>query len=122
MSFHRMILWLGFVIIPLGWSSVYAVKATAASVSFLYRQKSGKGISLQQDPLVIQRSTQKHYLSYDIYIPFEDIYPVSGRNSNEITLAMQKACGKGRLYIWIPLKFRLPLIGHRILEWCLIVK
>ena len=43
-------------------------------------------------------------------------------DQEQLTLLMQKACGKGKLYIWVPLKFRLPMRGEKVVEWCWIPK
>lgn len=79
-----------------------------------------------EDPtrmLELRRHVQQHFLSHSVYIPMEDI--VAATPMDEATgatapasLLMQKACGRGRLFIWIPFKFLLPISGEKVIEWC----
>lgn len=66
-----------------------------------------------------RRGLQKHFSGYGLYIPMEDII-VSDPNlvGQELTQFMQKACGDGTLYVWVPLKMRLPIYGTMIWDWC----
>lgn len=68
----------------------------------------------------IKRAIQKHFLSHNIYIPTEDIV-IRDTDSNdlEILKLIAETCGKADAYIWVPIKYRLPLIGEQTLEWCL---
>ena len=68
----------------------------------------------------LKRQIQKHFLDYSVYLPIEDIIAPStlGNEQDELAFLMQSACGRARLYIWIPLKFRLPFIGNKVLDWC----
>ena len=71
--------------------------------------------------LSLERQIQRHFLAYNIYIPIEDIVtlPSTNGSQNEVaSLIMQKACGRGRLFVWIPFKFRLPVTGEKVIEWC----
>ncbi len=70
--------------------------------------------------LDLRRRVQKHFLGHNVYIPMEDIIATSAQDPSSATLAllMQKACGRGRLYIWIPFKFMLPVAGEKVIEWC----
>ena len=69
----------------------------------------------------LRRQIQRHFLRHYIYIPLDDIVSI---NSDPIpaddtaSLVMQKACGRGRLFVWIPFKIRLPVIGEKVFEWC----
>jgi hypothetical protein len=68
----------------------------------------------------LRRQVQRHFLRHDVYIPLEDIIVVSPQDvePGSPSLLMQKACGRGRLFVWIPLKFRLPITGEKVIEWC----
>ena len=69
--------------------------------------------------LEVRRQLQKHFLAHATYVPLEDIVAVGPRDADQETpLLMQKACGHGRLFIWIPFKFKLPITGEKVLEWC----
>lgn len=79
---------------------------------------------LADPPLLKQRRyLQQHLLSRNVYIPMSDIMvgvpPIStGLTPAETSLFMQKVCGPSTLYAWIPLRFRFPLLGELIWEWC----
>jgi hypothetical protein len=70
--------------------------------------------------LALRRETQRHFLRHGVYIPLEDIVAPMPHDlaAGPLALVMQKACGHGKLYIWIPFKFRLPVAGERVIEWC----
>lgn len=68
-----------------------------------------------------RRTIQRQFLDHGVYIPFEDItFDVKGTDASEpLLFLMRKSCGMGRIYIWIPLKLRLPILGEKVFEWCL---
>ncbi|MEZ4743071.1 MAG: hypothetical protein R3B45_11590 [Bdellovibrionota bacterium] len=69
----------------------------------------------------IRRQVQFHFLRYKIYIPMEDIFiknQVSKLEKKRASLLMTKACGHANLYVWLPLKFRIPFLGAKFMEWC----
>ncbi len=68
-----------------------------------------------------QRFIQRHFLSYGVYIPLEDIV-IRGVTSVEPTIVplMEQSCGEGQAYVWVPLRFQLPVVGEKVLEWCLV--
>ncbi len=70
--------------------------------------------------LELRRQIQKHFLANRVYIPLDDIVAPSPNEAEpgDALLLMQKACGRGRLYVWIPLKFKVPLTGGKVIEWC----
>jgi len=74
----------------------------------------------QQELLTIRRKIQKHFLGMKTYIPMEDILipQDSVKTDDRLKKLMRKACGKGTIYIWIPLKFRWPLSGDKVMDWC----
>lgn len=60
--------------------------------------------------LNIKRNIQKHYLSYDKYIPIENIFFTAPQAP--LHPAVKKICGdSSRLYIYLSLKFKFPLLG-----------
>lgn len=73
-----------------------------------------------QESLRYRRNIQKHFLNLDTYIPMEDIViPLaSAEVDSRLKKLMRNACGKGTIYVWIPLKFRWPLTGERVVDWC----
>jgi hypothetical protein len=69
--------------------------------------------------LELRRQLQQHLLAHDTYVPLEDIVAAPREGAgNDTALLMQKACGRGRLFIWIPFKFKLPVTGEKVVEWC----
>ena len=68
----------------------------------------------------LRRQIQKHYLNYGIYVPVEDIMfrdQVLQLNQS-LESSVHHYCSDAVLGIWVPLKFRLPLMGERVVEWC----
>ena len=67
-----------------------------------------------------KRAIQKHLLSFATYVPLEDIVTAAPSDvaAGDLSLLMQKACGRGKLFVWIPLRIRLPIVGERVYEWC----
>lgn len=56
------------------------------------------------------------FLKRGILIPIEDIFTSEEGNS---FLGMRKACRKGKIHFWIPLKLRIPIFGEKVIEWCM---
>lgn len=103
-------------------STHQAAKAAIASALLLQNQEL---TSLLKKPQTIaldgQRFIQRHFLSYGVYIPLEDIV-IRGMTSVEPTIVplMEQSCGEGQAYVWVPLRFQLPVVGEKVLEWCLV--
>ncbi|MFW7378096.1 MAG: hypothetical protein ACOH5I_04755 [Oligoflexus sp.] len=70
-----------------------------------------------------KRSVQQHFSKFGIYIPTDDII-VNARDivHEPYRSLLLQSCGSGKIFVWVPLKFRLPLIGEKIIEWCLVKK
>lgn len=67
-----------------------------------------------------QRKIQRHYLDYGIYIPIDDIIVNRGGDTNPSLIKMlERTCGRSPIYIWVPIRFRVPLAGEKVFEWCL---
>lgn len=103
-------------------STHQAAKAAIAS-AFLLQNSELTNLLNKPQTLALdgQRFIQRHFLSYGVYIPLEDIV-IRGMTSVEPTLVplMQQSCGEGRAYVWVPLRFQLPVVGEKVLEWCLV--
>jgi hypothetical protein len=63
---------------------------------------------------------QHHFLNRSIYVPLEDIVvpEEAGAGPSDYGMLMQRACGRGKIFLWIPLKFTLPILGEKVIEWC----
>lgn len=69
--------------------------------------------------LELKRDIQKHFLQYKLYLPVEDMVAGIGEIEEQRTAdLMRSACGSADLYVWVPVRIRMPLIGDRIHEWC----
>jgi hypothetical protein len=103
-------------------STHQAVKAAIAS-AFLLQNSELTNLLNKPQTLALdgQRFIQRHFLSYGVYIPLEDIV-IRGMRSVEPTIVplMEQSCGEGRAYVWVPLRFQLPAVGEKVLEWCLV--
>lgn len=70
--------------------------------------------------LELQRSVQKHFLDYGIYLPLEDIMFTQRllAANKDLENGIRRACGDGPFALWIPVVVKIPLIGERSSEWC----
>jgi hypothetical protein len=66
-----------------------------------------------------RQKIQSYFLENDLYLPFEDIFSIYDESMKiEYGVHIQKACGQGKLFVWVPLKIKLPLFGEKVVEWC----
>ena len=98
-----------------------ANRSIIASMDLWIRPHWNEILSDSLTPIESQRAIQQHYLSYGVYIPIDDIVVNARQHPNESVISMlQSACGKGIIYIWVPLPMRFPLLGEKVFEWCLV--
>lgn len=80
---------------------------------------------LDHEKFLLGRKVQLHFLKYRIYIPIEDISFTNpsqdisieidpGNLSEETT-----SCNSRKPLIWVPFRFKVPVIGERVIQWCL---
>jgi len=105
------------------WTVLPSLKSWVAATIFEQQTISASAWETHTDFHELKRSIQRHFLNYDVYVPLEDMIqglPPQGSaaKASELSLLMQKACGQATLYVWIPIRFRIPLIGDRVTEWC----
>jgi hypothetical protein len=119
--FGRMLLLTTLFCFFAGWSLYPSLKIFWAANRFRHTQVA-KAIRTDapelEDRLV--RGVQKHFLRYGFYIPSEDIV-LNSKNKildKEFLSHLKKSCNHGKLYVWIPLRVRVPLFGEKVLEWC----
>ncbi len=119
-SFFTMIFILAPHFAALGWSAYPALCATFGVISSPVVVSRKGDWQDESQSLVLRRKLQKHFLKHYTYIPLEDIATDTQlANHDPIALAaIQKVCGRGKLYVWIPLKVNLPLQGEKVFEWC----
>ena len=91
----------------------FLASQTVVSKTNLFEQREAPILSTK-------RKIQRHYLDYGIYIPIDDII-LDLEEGDQISQSkmLRKVCGEGNAYVWVPLRFRLPLIGEKVFEWCL---
>ena len=111
------------------WSGLPAARAYYAARAFDFPTMAEHDWDDGAKTVELRRHLQKHFLNHNVYIPMEDIvvanpnetdqgHAGNERNPANVAMLMQKACGKGRLYVWIPLKIRVPISGEKVIEWC----
>jgi hypothetical protein len=98
-----------------------AFRSVTATLDLRITGKWDSILSSSQHTLEQQRSIQQHYLSYGVYIPIDDIV-VDARQQlmGPMASLMPKVCGSGRAFVWIPLPLHIPLVGEKVIEWCLV--
>lgn len=98
-----------------------AARSLIASGDLWINRKWDKILGHGAQALEQQRAIQRHYLSYGVYIPIDDIVVDAKQPALEsVQSLLQTVCGKGRAYIWVPLHFQLPVFGEKVVEWCLV--
>lgn len=67
-----------------------------------------------------RRTIQRHFLKHSLYLNLDDIILSENDQSTaqKLTFLMRKACGQAKMYVWVPMKIRLPVIGSKVWEWC----
>jgi hypothetical protein len=104
------------------WTFEPALRAVIASLSLNDTFLSSDLGEINQEALNVRRRIQKHYLEYDVYMPLEDIIvpigPAADPSKNRLTFLMRNVCGSAKIYVWVPIKIRVPVFGNMIWEWC----
>lgn len=113
-----------FLATPFLFAALWTVAPALRALYSCYNLRiSNKEVAAAKDGsnLELRRKVQKFFLDQQVYIPFEDIFLDSDVGESEkkrFDSMISKTCGKGSMFIWVPFKFRLPIIGDRIIEWC----
>ncbi len=112
--------WMILSLIPILIAIYSSCRPAIIAVSASYNLPDFSSVS-SLNYLDTKRKVQKHYLDYGIYIPIDDIIMNQDENNETTHLSLlEQACGKGIMYIWVPLRFRIPVLGEKVLEWCLL--
>lgn len=107
------------------WSSEPAIQTMFAVISFPGIRQDSEEISDHKTfSLTTIRNIQQHFRKYNTHILPEDILFRSAEHSyqEKIFLLLDRSCGHGNVYVWVPLIFRFPFVGNRVTEWCWIPK
>lgn len=72
-----------------------------------------------EDPLerpYTPESIHKYFLNRGLFIPKDSIL-----KDEEVGgfLGVREQCETGKIYVWVPLRLRMPLAGEKVWEWCL---
>ena len=124
MAFLRKTLWSLFIVGPtiavVIWASEQPLIATYAAMSLEEVAVDPDDLKQPAQLRQLKRQIQRHFLDHQIYIPLSDMtfrdYGWDGRTKLKQGLA--KLCGRGIMFVWVPLRFKLPFWGEQILEWC----
>lgn len=111
---------LAAILVAAIWSLWPALRSTVAALSLPHVDPDIVTKGSESVQLELQRSVQKHFLTYGVYLPLEDIM-FSARlleSNKELEPALRRACGDSKFAVWLPLIVRFPLIGERSTEWC----
>lgn len=102
------------------WSAWPALIALSATVTLDPPALAENEWEDQERVSAVRRHIQRHFGQHAVYVPMEDIVLASrvDGEAGALSLFMQKACGRGKLYVWIPFRFRLPGVGEKVIEWC----
>ena len=79
----------------------------------------------EKEDLSQARHIQLHFLKFRIYIPLEDIkFESNGQDQSQLgelkpTKGISKWCNHDKNVVWVPIKYKVPIIGERVLQWCL---
>jgi len=106
-------------VVAFSWSSLPAIQTVIAAITL--HVESTEGAFGSDVDLRVRRSVQQHFLGYNTYIPLDDILILSDDSSapERLPFLVRRACGNGKLFVWVPLTFRIPLLGYRVFEWCM---
>lgn len=103
------------------WSSYPALQATAGGLVLRQQFGSNPAEWWKKGDVGLKRSIQQHFSSYETYIPVEDVHILDdgAQEQERLAFLLHRACGPGKLFVWVPLRFRIPVLGSRVFEWCL---
>lgn len=113
------------IILGFLWSFLPSMQALCAYATLAPMTLPQTGDLHSVDPFTTARKIQLHFLKFRIYIPLEDIMvgpnPAQTHDlgtSNE-TKSSSFGCIHDTNIMWIPLKYKVPILGERVLQWCL---
>lgn len=108
------------IIFAIYWTVAPALAAKYATLKYLPTSIKVDQARSQHATITAKRQIQKFFLNENIYVPLDDIFISTDflENDPALSLLMQNACGQAKLYVWIPLKFRIPIFGDRVFDWC----
>lgn len=112
------------IAVPLIGAAKWSLDSLIRTVHAMVVCPIGKFVDLKKvessDQLGLRRGLQRCLSDHDVYIPLEDIrWNDNGLlTSFDSSWTMQIQCDRARLHVWVPLRFKLPVIGEKVIEWC----
>jgi len=114
------------LILGLLWSVLPGLGAIAAYMTLPPITSDSANNPLLQESLKNARKVQLHFLKYRVYIPLEDII-ISTEELTSSSYESQKKppkksilwCNLEKSILWIPIKYKVPIVGERVFQWCL---
>lgn len=112
------------IAVPLIGAAKWSLDSLIRTVHAMVVCPIGKFVDLKKvessDQLSLRRGLQRCLSDHDVYIPLEDIrWNDNGLlTSFDSSWTMQIQCDRARLHVWVPLRFKLPVIGEKVIEWC----
>ncbi len=90
------------------------------SFEVIYAASKLRPIDITQSARSLKREIQKNFRMHGIYVDMQDIVVVTevGLFHSNVVEFMESTCGSAEIYIWLPLRFRLPIYGDYIYEHC----
>ncbi len=109
------------------WSAHPAILASIAYLTLpkIANQFGEDPASSDQEKFLLSRKLQLHFLKYRIYIPLEDISFSNPNQDHALSKGLSNtpeksiSCDFTKHLIWVPFRFKVPVIGERVLQWCL---
>jgi hypothetical protein len=120
----KRIFYIILIAVPLIGAAMWSLGSLIRTVHATVVCSTGKFVDLKKvessDQLSLRRGLQRCLSDHDVYIPLEDIrWNDNGRlTSFDSSWTMQIQCDRARLHVWVPLRFKLPVIGEKVIEWC----
>jgi hypothetical protein len=117
-------LFLGLIVFPFCGAGLYSVGPafrTLYAISTFDVSKVSDFETLDpSDRLKARRHLQRYLSDHNAYVPLEDIgWEDEGLVRESASgWAMQRHCDRARLHAWVPLRFKIPIIGEKVVEWC----
>jgi hypothetical protein len=98
------------------WSVYPSIKSAVAVTKFEKLKLTQSELGSEETITGLKRQIQRHFLDYSVYIPTEDIVVLSTleKSDDRLESLMTKACGRGSLFVWIPVKISLPFYGEKV--------
>jgi hypothetical protein len=129
-GYNGLMLRLQFIIVTLIAVLWSAHPAILASIAYLTLPKVSNRLgedstTADQEKFLLSRKLQLHFLKYRIYIPLEDISFSNPSQVNALDKGLSNfpgnsiSCDFTKNLIWVPFRFKVPVIGERVLQWCL---